>query len=136
MVTLTVSAKNPTDPVASVPSLITTAPVKVFVALSVSVPVPFFVRPAEPASTEVMFPEELFTVIVGVVPPRVIVPPERMMFPDVEPKASELASTVPETVIVPAARPAELVPKFKASVAFVVVVPDITLVPSAEVLQP
>jgi hypothetical protein len=58
------------------------------------------------------------------------------MFPEAEPKVSEFAFTVPETVIVPAARPAEPVPKFKASVALVVVVPDIALVPAAEELQP
>ena len=97
---------------------------------------PFVVRPAEPASTEVMFPEELFTVIVGVAPPRAIVPPERVMFPEAEPKVSEFAFTVPETVIVPAARPAEPVPKFRASVAFVVVVPEGSVAPVASVLQP
>ena len=102
----------------------------------VSVPVPFLVRPAVPASTEVMASEVLFTVIVGVVPPRVIVPPERVMFPEAEPKVSEFAFTVPETVIVPAARPAEPVPKFKASAVVVFVVPDMTLTPVAEVLQP
>ena len=102
----------------------------------VSIPVPFLVRPAEPASTEEMVSEELFTVIVGVVPPRVIVPPERAMFPEAEPKVSKFALTVPETVIVPAARPAEAVPKFKASVELVVVVPEGSVLPVASELQP
>ena len=102
----------------------------------VSVPVPFLVRPAVPASTEVMASEVLFTVIVGVVPPRVIVPPERVMFPEAEPKVSEFAFTVPETVIVPAARPAEPVPKFKASEVEVVVVLEGSVAPVASVLQP
>jgi hypothetical protein len=78
----------------------------------------------------------LFTVIVGVVPPRERVPPERTIAPDWDPKVREFALTVPETVIVPAARPAEPVPKFKASEVVVVVVPERAEVPAEEVLQP
>ena len=103
---------------------------------TVSVPVPFLVRPAVPASTEVMASEVLFTVIVGVVPPRVIVPPERVMFPEAEPKVSEFAFTVPETVTVPAARPAEPVPNCKASEVAVVVVLEGSVAPVASPLQP
>ncbi len=99
-------------------------------------PVPFLVRPAEPSTTEEMVSEVLFTVMVGVVPPRVIAPPERVMFPEAEPKFSTFAFTVPETVIVPEARPDEPVPKFRMSEVVVVVVPDRALVPAEEVLQP
>ena len=58
METLAVSAKSPADPVARVPALITTAPVKVFVALSVRTPAPSFVSPPVPDITPliVMFP--------------------------------------------------------------------------------
>ena len=103
---------------------------------SVSVPVPFLVRPAEPVIAEEMVSAALFTVIVGVVPPRERVPPERTIAPDWDPKVREFALTVPETVIVPAARPAEPVPKFKASEVVVVVVPERAEVPAEEVLQP
>jgi hypothetical protein len=58
------------------------------------------------------------------------------MFPEAEPKVREFAFTVPETVIVPSARPAEAVPKFSASEVVVVVVLDMAEVPAAEVLQP
>ena len=80
--------------------------------------------------------EALLTVIVGVVPPREMVPPERTIAPEAEPKASELAATVPETVIVPAVSPSEPVPKFKASEVVVLVVPDMAFVPAEDVLQP
>ncbi len=99
-------------------------------------PVPFLVRPAVPRIAEEIESEVLLTVMVGVVPPRVMVPPERTIAPEAEPKVSEFALTVPETVIVPAARPAEPVPKCKASEVVVLVVPDRTLVPAEEVLQP
>ena len=102
----------------------------------VSMPVPFLVRPAEPVIADEMVSAALFTVIVGVVPPREMVPPERTIAPEAEPKVRELALTVPETVIVPAASPSEDVPKFSASEVVVVVVPDMTLTPVAEVLQP
>jgi len=71
-----------------------------------------------------------------VVPPKVMLPPERTIFPEREPKVSEFALTVPETVIVPAARPAEPVPKFKASEVVVVVVPDGSVPPVESLLQP
>ena len=99
-------------------------------------PVPFLVSPAEPARTEEMVSLVLFVVMVGVVPPRVIVPPESVMFPEAEPKVIEFAFTVPETVIVPAASPAEAVPKFRASEVVVFVVPDMAPVPAEDVLQP
>ncbi len=136
MVTFAVSAKKPVALVATVPELITRFPVNVLVAESVRAPVPFLVRPEEPASTEEIVSLVLFTVIVGVVPPRVIVPPERVMFPEADPKVREFAFTVPETVIVPAARPSEAVPKFKESVELVVVVPEGSVLPVESVLQP
>ena len=78
----------------------------------------------------------LFVVMVGVVPPRVMVPPERVMFPEAEPKVREFAFTVPETAIVPSERPAEPVPKFRASEVVVVVVLEGSVAPVASVLQP
>lgn len=103
---------------------------------SVIVPVPFFVRPAEPVIAEEIELAALLTVMVGVVPPRAMVPPERTIAPEAEPKVREFASTVPEIAIVPAARPSVEVPKFKASEAPVAVVPERALVPSEEVDQP
>ncbi len=44
--------------------------------------------------------------------------------------------TLPETVIVPAARPTVLVPKNRLSPVVVLVVPDITFVPAEEPLHP
>ena len=108
----------------SVPPLTAMGPVKVLALESVSVPVPFLVRPAVPAITELMVSEALFTVIVG--PPRVRVPPESTMAPEALPKVSVLALTVPDTVIVPAAKPSVAVPKFNASEVVVV-----TLAPGA-----
>ncbi len=101
-----------------------------------SVPEPLLVRPAEPVIAEEIVLDALLIVIVGVVPPREMVPPERTIAPEAEPKVRELALTVPETVIVPAASPSEEVPKFSASEVVVVVVPDMTLTPVAEVLHP
>ena len=66
---------------------------------------PFLVRPAEPVIAEDMVSAALFTVIVGVVPPREMVPPERTIAPDWDPKVREFALTEPETVIVPAPKP-------------------------------
>ena len=62
--TLAVSAKSPADPVASVPALITTAPVKVFVALSVRTPAPSLMMPPVPEipALIVMFPAAAFMV--------------------------------------------------------------------------
>ena len=97
---------------------------------------PFLVRPAEPVIAEEIVLDALLTVIVGVVPPREMVPPERTIAPEAEPKVRELAPTVPEMVIVPAASPSEEVPKFKASEVVVFVVPERALVPAEEVLQP
>ena len=89
-----------------------------------------------PVIAEEIVLDALLTVIVGVVPPREMVPPERTIAPEAAPKVSELAPTVPETVIVPAASPSEEVPKFNASEVVVLVVPDMALVPAEEVLQP
>jgi hypothetical protein len=47
----------------------------------------------------------LLTFMVGVIPPKEIVPPARVIAPDWEPKVREFALTVPETVIVPAPKP-------------------------------
>ena len=66
----------------------------------------------------------------------VILPPERVMLPEALPKVMPAELTLPETVIVPAARPAEAVPKFSASEVVVVVVPDNVTFPSTAVLQP
>ena len=112
------------------------APLKLLVPLRVSVPVPFLVRPAEPEIFALIVLELLSTVILGVVPPRVIVPVVRVMAPEAEPKLIEFAFTDPEIVIVPAARPSEAVPKIRVSEVVLVVVPDIAFVPADEVLQP
>ena len=94
------------------------------------------VKPAEPISAEEMVLAALFTVKVGVVPPREIMPPDRTTAPDADPKVREFASTVPETAIVPAERPSVEVPKFRASAVVVLVVPERALEPSGEVVQP
>ena len=72
----------------------------------------------------------------AIFPPKVMLPPERVIFPDIDPKVIAPELTLPETVIVPAARPAEPVPKFSVSPVVVLVVPDMTSVPAEEVLQP
>ena len=69
-------------------------------------------------------------------PPKVMLPPERVIFPDALPKVIAPELTFPDTVMVPAARPADPVPKFRASPVVVVVVPERVLVPAEEVLQP
>ena len=69
-------------------------------------------------------------------PPKLILPPERVIAPDAVPKVIPAELTFPETVIVPAARPADPVPKFRGSEVVVVVVPESVLVPAEEVLQP
>lgn len=80
----------------------------------------------------------LVTVMLGVVPPKVILPPERVVLlePPELTKVSELASTEPETVIVPVPSWFVLVPKFKALVVLVVVVPERAVEPVEEELQP
>ena len=80
----------------------------------------------------------LVTVIAGFVPPKVILPPERVILlaePELT-KVSEFALTAPETVIVPVPSWFALVPKFKASDVVVVVVPERAVVPVEEVVQP
>jgi hypothetical protein len=52
------------------------------------------------------------------------------------PKVMPAEVTFPETVMVPEARPAEPVPKFKASEVVLVVSPLRVEVPAEEVLQP
>ena len=138
-------------------------PVKVFMPFSVMAPTPFpvsAVRLAAPPMTPVKIslsflmppnvlsaPEsEILLVIVCVIPglspeepilpASVILPPERVMLPEALPKVMPAELTLPETVMVPAARPSVEVPKFSASEVVVVVVPDMTLTPVAEVLQP
>lgn len=83
----------------------------------------------------------LVTVMEGVVPPKVMLPPERLtLLPEPElTKASEFALTAPETVIVPVASWFALVPKFKVPlpvVVSVVVVPERAVEPVEEVVQP
>ena len=70
-------------------------PVKVFTAepLRVSVPVPSFVRPAEPSITVLMVFEVLFTVILPVPPRLILVPPESTMAPEADPKVMLCALT-------------------------------------------
>ena len=53
-----------------------------------SMPEPLLVRPAEPVIAEEIVLDALLTVIVGVVPPREMVPPERTIAPEAEPKVS------------------------------------------------
>lgn len=79
---------------------------------------------------------EFVTVILGVVPPRVMLPPERVMFEEEAAKVSEFASTDPETTMVPVPSWFALVPKFKALVVLVVVVPERPVTPVEEELQP
>jgi hypothetical protein len=68
----------------------------------------------------------LVTVMKGVVPPKVMLPPESVvLLPEPElTKVREFASTEPETVIVPVPSWFVLEPKFKALVVLVVVVPE------------
>jgi hypothetical protein len=79
---------------------------------------------------------ELVTAMLGVVPPRVMLPPERVMLEEEPAKVSEFASTEPVTVIVPVPSWFALVPKFKALVVLVVVVPERAVTPVEEELQP
>ena len=79
---------------------------------------------------------ELVTVIPGLVPPRVMLPPERVMFEEEPTSVIVFALTLPETVIVPVPIWLVEVPKFRASEVVVVFAPDITLAPVEEVLQP
>lgn len=69
-------------------------------------------------------------------PAKVMFPPARVMFPDAEPKLIAPELTLPETLIVPAASPAVLVPNHSASAVVVVVFPDNALTPVEEVLHP
>ena len=78
----------------------------------------------------------LVTVIAGFVPPKVMLPPERVVFEEELTKVSEFASTEPETVMVPVPSWFALVPKFKALVVLVVVVPERADTPVEEELQP
>ena len=114
--------------------------------LSVAVPtVPPLLTVQAGEAPRVMFEEmawviaevlaELVTVMAELVP-REILPPERVMFEEEAVKLMSLALTLPETVIVPAARPAEPVPKFKASEVVVFVVPEGSVAPVESVLQP
>ncbi len=120
----------------SVPLDTVTAPLKVFAPDSVSVPVPALVSDeAAPARMEEIVSEELFTVITDALP-RLMVPPDRLIAPEAEPKVKLPALTVPETVIVPAPRAAEEVPKFKSSEVVVLVVPVMVFVPADEVDHP
>ena len=78
----------------------------------------------------------LVTVMKGVVPPKVMLPPERVVFEEELTNVSEFASTEPETVMVPVPSWFALVPKFKALVVLVVVVPERADTPVEEELQP
>ncbi len=72
----------------------------------------------------------------AILPANVMLPPERVIFPDTDPNVIPAELTFPDTVIVPSARPAVPVPKFRASEVVVVVVPESVAVPVALVLQP
>ena len=74
--------------------------------------------------------------LILILPPKVMLPPERVIFPDAFPKVIAPELTFPDTVIVPAARPFVEVPKFRESEVVVVVLPESVLVPAEEVLQP
>ena len=80
----------------------------------------------------------LVTVMKGVVPPKVMLPPERLtLLPDPElTKVSEFAFPERETGIVPVPSWFVLEPKFKALVVSVVVVPERVVEPVEDVLQP
>ena len=78
----------------------------------------------------------LVTVMLGVVPPKVMLPPESVMFEEEPAKVSEFALTAPETVIVPVASWFALVPKIKGFEVVVVVVPERAVTPVEEVVQP
>ena len=79
----------------------------------------------------------VFAELVAVRPPwSVMLPPERVMFEDEPTSVMVFALTLPETVIVPVASWAEEVPKFRASVVVVVVVPERAVPPVESVLQP
>ena len=106
--------------------------------LSVSTPVPDLVRPVGPKTpviTELIVAAALLTVMVGVVPARLMVPPESSTAPEALSKVRVLASTVPETVTVPVASPSVAVPKFNASVVRVVMLASGVATPVASVLH-
>ena len=71
----------------------------------------------------------------AILPASVILPPERVMLPEAVPKVMPAELTLPETVIVPAARPAEAVPKFSASEVVVVMEAPGVDTPVASVLH-
>ena len=71
-----------------------------------------------------------------ILPPNVILPPERVIFPVADPKFIRPEVTLPDTVIVPSASPVVLVPNHRVSAAVVFIVPDMTFVPAEERLQP
>ena len=71
----------------------------------------------------------------AILPASVILPPERVMLPEAVPKVMPAELTLPETVIVPVARPAEAVPKFSASEVVVVMEAPGVDTPVASVLH-
>ena len=78
---------------------------------------------------------ELVTVMAEL-EPSVMLPPERVMFEDEPTRVIVFALTLPETVIVPVPSWLALVPKFRASVVAVVVVPVGSVAPVEDELQP
>lgn len=71
-----------------------------------------------------------------ILPFNVMLPPERVIFPDADPKFIAPELTLPETVIVPVDRLAVLEPNHSVSEVVVVFDPDMTFVPAEERLQP
>lgn len=67
--------------------------------------------------------------------PRLMVPVERIMLPELSSKVMLPASTVPVTVMVPAARPSAPVPKFTVFEVVLARVPETASVPAADELQ-
>ena len=78
---------------------------------------------------------ELVTVMAELVP-SVMLPPERVMFEEEPTRVIVFALTLPETVIVPVPSWLALVPKFRASVVAVVVLPVGSVAPVEDELQP
>ena len=97
---------------------------------------PFMVKPPVPLIVEliVSVTEVLLTVMPGVIPPKLIVPPLKVNEPEADPKVMVLAFWVPDTVIVLVPTPFAAVPKLTASLV-VVVYADVADVPKILVLQ-
>ena len=67
-----------------------------------------------------------------ILPPKVMLPPESVIFPVADPKRVYPMLTSPDTVIVPTARPLVEVPKFRMLLPVVTEVPSVASAPPVE----